>query len=873
MLILLLTSFGLLTNTVFAYSNLYTTSINDSDNYSTIKYEKNLQFIDDTIKNVKTVDSIALPKTNSNMAFDYPVYYDAEDSLLFDFVRQKAYLYGNAIVIYESINLTADFIEMDFNTNEVYAYGIEDSLGNVNGKPLFTDNEENFEADTIRYNFRSKKGIIKEVTSEFEGSFLHGGKTKKQENGHIHMIDGKFTTCDLDHPHYYFKISKAKVIPNDKIVSGPAYLVIEDIPTPLGIPFGFFPNSKGGSSGVVIPEFGEEGNRGFFLRKGGYYWAINDYMDLTVLGDIYSKGSWGVSMSTNYKVRYKYNGKLIVVYNKNSLGYKGLPNYSTNSLYSVKWKYNQDPKARPNSTFSVDVNMSSSQYDKYNSYSASNYMSTNKTSSISYSKNWPGTPFSMTAALRQNQNSSTNQINLTLPDLTFNVNRIYPFKRQVKVGKTRFYEKIGVSYNMSLTNRITTMNDSTFLDIGFNDISNGIYHKIPVSTSFKFLKYTTISPSFNYAERWYFKQLNQYWGYETATDTAATVISDYYTKFSRVWDYSASVSWATQIYGMFNFKKGKIKAIRHVIRPNISFRYLPDFGQDRYNYYGEYDKIVYNYNTQQYDTVSEIYSYYGALPYGSAPRGGAGSINLSIGNNVEMKVRNTNDTIVTDKKVKILESLTFSTNYNLMADSLNLAPIAVNGRTKISFLDLTFGATLDPYDYGENSYGNNVRINEFLINSKGIPVRMTIARASASFSLRSSKTSKSDDIPESQYETLYGYPEHYVDFNIPWDIRFSYNYNYSKPYDEAKITQSLRVTGSFNLTQKWKISFGSGYDFVSHDATYTTIDVYRDLHCWEASLHLVPFGLHKAYMFQINVKASMLKDLKLAKRRSWVDNF
>lgn len=873
MLILLLTVIGVFTNNAYGYYNHHTTSFFKQSNYLTTDYSKPVLTIeDDTIRTSieKSIDSIDMPK--SDMAFDYPVYYDAEDSLLFDFVKQKAYLYGNAVVIYESINLTADFIEMDFNTNEVYAFGIEDSLGVVNGKPLFKDKEEEFEADTIRYNFRSKKGIIKEVTTEFEGSFLHGGKTKKQENGHVHMIDGKFTTCDLDHPHYYFKISKAKVIPNDKIVSGPAYLVIEDIPTPLGIPFGFFPNSKGGSNGILIPEFGEETNRGFFLRKGGYYWAINDYMDLTVLGDIYSKGSWGLSLSTNYKVRYKYNGNLVMVYNKNKIGYQGLSNYQSNDMYAFRWKFNQDAKARPNSTFSADVNISSSSFDKYNSYSASNYMSTNKTSSISYSKNWPGTPFSLTAALRQNQNNQTRQIKMTLPDVAFNVNRIYPFKRSVKVGKTRFYEKIGVSYNMSLTNQIATT-DSAFFDIDFDNITNGISHKIPITTSFKFLKYTTISPGFNYTERWYFKQMNQFWDYQDATDTVGYLASDYYTNFSRVWDYNASVNWSTQLYGMFNFKKGRLKAIRHVVSPNISFSYRPDFGQEKYGYYDEYYRIQYNGTTGQYDTVPYIYSLYSNLPYGSPTRGGAGSINFNIGNNLEMKIRDKNDTVTTDKKIKILESLVFTTNYNIMADSLNWAPLSINGRTKIKLFDISFRATLDPYAYGINEYNRPQRINEFLINSADKKLfRMTTAYASASFSLRSSSSTKAET-PASQYEVLYGYPDNYVDFDIPWNLRVSYNFDYRKPYDEATISQNVRLTGDFNLTKKWKISFGSGYDFILNKATYTTVDIYRDLHCWEASLHLVPFGTHKAYMFQINVKASMLKDLKLAKRRSWYDNF
>lgn len=872
MLILLLTVLCVFTNNSYAYNNLRTiTAINTENSFTNYYSEFNSQ-IDDTIKEIreKTVDSIPIPK--SNMAFDYPVYYDAEDSLLFDFIRQKAYLYGNAVVIYENINLTAAFIEMDFNTNEVFAYGIKDSTGIAKGKPLFKDKEEEFEADTIRYNFRSKKGIIKEVTTEFEGSFLHGGKTKKQEDGHVHMINGKFTTCDLEHPHYYFKISKAKVIPNDKVVSGPAFLVIEDIPTPLGIPFGFFPNSKGGSNGILIPEFGSEDNRGFFLRKGGYYWAINDFMDLTLLGDIYSKGSWGLNLATNYKVRYKYRGNLILVYNKNKIGYEGLPNFQYSDMYSAKWRFIQDAKARPNSTFSADVNISSSQFDKYNSYSANNYMSSNKTSSISYSKNWPGTPFSLTAALRHNQNNTTQQINLTLPDITFNVNRIYPFKRQVKVGKTKFYEKIGVSYNMSMTNKVTTT-DSAFFDIDFNNITNGIYHKIPINTSFKFLKHTTVAPSFNYAERWYFKELNQFWDYKSPSDTIGFLASDYLTRFSRAWDYNAAVNWSTQIYGMFNFKKGKIKAIRHVVTPSVSFSYRPDFGVEKYGYYDEYYRIQYNGNTGQYDTVSYIYSLYSNLPYGSPTRGGAGSVNFSLGNNLEMKVRDLKDSTVVDKKIKLLESLSFSTNYNIMVDSLKLAPVSISGRTKVKLLDLTFRATLDPYSYAENEYGTYRRIDEFLINSDDKQLfRMTIASVSASFSLNSSKSSKETSTP-SQYEILYGYPDNYVDFDIPWNLRFSYNFNYNKPYDESKITQNVRMTGDFSLTKKWKISFGSGYDFILNKATYTTIDIYRDLHCWEASLHLVPFGTHKAYMFQINVKASMLKDLKLAKRRSWYDNF
>ncbi|MDD3741833.1 MAG: putative LPS assembly protein LptD [Bacteroidales bacterium] len=869
MFILLLTFLIVFTKTLPLYSNLYTNTISSSriEKPCTL-YTYNSQ-LDDTIKTVSKVDSISYKK--SSMSFDYPVYYDAEDSLLFDFKKQKAFLYGKAVVIYESVNLTAEFVQMDFENNEVLAYGLTDSTGQVIGKPVFKDNAEEFDADTIRYNFRTKKGIIKEVMTEFEGSYLHGSKTKMQPDKHVHMIDGKFTTCDLEHPHYYFAISKAIVIPDDKIISGPAFLVIEDIPTPLGIPFGFFPNKKGGSSGIIIPEFGEEANRGYFLRNGGYYWAINDFVDLTVLGDGYTKGSWGLSLLTNYKVKYKFSGSLNAKYSRNVLGYKDI-NYQREDLYAVKWRYVQDPKARPNSNFSADVNVSSSKFDKYNSYNAANYMSTNKTSSISYSQIFPNSPFSLTSAFRHNQNNSTGAITLTLPDLAINMSRIYPFKRKVKVGESKLYEKIGIAYSMNLTNQIQT-SDSSFFDFGFDNITNGISHRIPISTSVKFLKYTTLTPSFNYTERWYSKSAEQSWVFTDSTDSEGKLLTEYQTQFSRVWDYSVNLKWSTQIYGTFNFKKGNLKAIRHVMSPSISYNYLPDYGQRKYNYYDEYYRIQYNGTTGQYDTIGYIYSRFQGLPYGTPSRGGAGSINLNIGNNLEMKLRNKNDTVAQDRKIKLLENLTISTTYNIMADSLNLAPLTINGRTKIKLLDLTFNTSLDPYAIMENDYGSGVRINQFAYNVNNQLLRLTIVNLNAGFSLNSKMAESKAHTDIDPYQTLYGYPDQYVDFDIPWNVRVNYTFRYTKPYFESNITQTVNVTGDFNLTKKWKISFTSGYDIVNKKATYSTIDVYRDLHCWEASLHLVPFGEHKSYMFQINVKASMLKDLKLAKRRSWFDNF
>ncbi len=824
----------------------------------------------DTIR-LNIADTLPIPtekKKDNNtqkMNLDYPVYYNATDSIIIDFANQKAYLYGKAVLIYESVNLTSEFMSLDFNNNEVYAHGITGADGKIIGKPEFKDGDETFVADTIRYNFKSKKGIIKNVITEFEGSFLHGDKTKLQPNKHVHIIDGKFTTCDLEHPHYYFKISKAIVIPDDKIVSGPAYLVIEDIPTPLGIPFGFFPNKKGGTSGVIIPEFGDEDNRGFFLRNGGYYWAISEKADLTILGDIYSKGSWGLGFMSNYKVRYKYSGRLDFKYNKNVFGVRDI-NQTKDDMYAFRWKFNQDPKAWPNANFTADVNISSAKFDRYNSYSANNYMSTNKQSSISFTKSFPNSPFNMTLALRQTQNNATHKIDLTLPDFNLNMNRIYPLKRRVQVGQSKFYEKIGVSYTMNATNRISTT-DTAFFALGFQNFTNGFNHRIPVTTSLKFLKYTTIAPSFTYTERWYFKALNKFWDYDQND-----IIYDYYTKFSRVYDYNFSVNWSTQLFGTFNYKKGRIKAIRHIVNPSISYSYLPDFGKEKYNYHDSFSRIVYNANTGQYDTLSYIYARFEGLPYGVPARGGAGSINLNLGNNLEMKLRNTNDTINPDRKVKILESLNFSTSYNIFADSLNWSPVNVNGRTKIKFLDLNFNATLDPYMVVPNLTGTSgIRINRFLVSETGQLFRLTTSNLAIGFSLNSHKAEQKNTQTE-QYSVLYGFPDNYVDFDIPWNFRINYNLRYAKPYFESNITQTLNFSGDFSLTKKWKISFTSGYDFVKKTATYTTIDIYRDLHCWEASLHMIPFGQHKAYMFQINVKAQMLKDLKLAKRRSWFDN-
>lgn len=843
--------------------------------YNEFDYQRlyDYHIIDSTTK----IDTIKVTPKKSSTEYDFPIYYTSDEKGMTDFRNKKSYLFTNAKISYEEITLTADYMELDFSNNEVLAHGMFDSLGNVVGKPVFKEGEDVYQADTIRYNFKTKKGIIKNVTTEFDGSFLHGGKTKMHANRHVHMVDGKYTTCDnINCPHFYFQISKAIVIPNDKIVSKYANLVIADIPTPIGLPFGFFPNTKNGTSGVIIPTLGNEETRGYFLRDGGYYWLISDKADLTLLGDIFSKGSWSLGMRAKYKVRYKYSGHLNLKYNKNSFGYKGLPNYKTEELFEFVWVFNQDPKARPNSTFSADVNMSSTKYNKENLYDPGDFMATNKQSSISYSKNFPNTPFSLSLALRHNQNNKTGTINFTLPDLSFSMNRIYPLKSKVKVGESKWYEKVGVSYTMNLTNRIKT-NEKSFFNIGFDSITNGISHTIPVTTSLKFLKYTTVTPSFTYTERWYVKSMNKHW-VDTSSNVAIPggyVESDYLAGITRAWDYKASISWMTQLYGTFNFKgNGKLKAIRHVLSPKLSVNYTPDFSKPKYKFYDDYYQIRYNNSTGQYDTVSYFYSRFEGLPYGGPPKGGSGILNLDLDNNLEMKLRNKSDTSSVDKKVKIFESFSFGTNYNIFADSLKWAPLSISGRTRISILDFSFRGMFDPYSYDVDKYGSFVRIDKLLFrdNSKNNKIaRLTSAYLSVDFSLNPKAREKAKNT--NAYRTQYGSPYPYADFSIPWNMRVSYAINYSKPFDKETITQAINISGDLNLTEKWKVSINTGYDIVRKELTYTTVDIYRDLHCWEASLHIRPFGNYKSYMFQINVKSSVLQDLKLNKRRSWYDNF
>lgn len=856
---------------------------NTFDNPNIPKISPELMQPDSLRTDSMQVDTLGLDSVQKPF-IDSPIVYNASDSIIVSFDGQKVYLYNNATVTYQDIELKAYYIELNLQTKEIFAKGIMDSTETLVQKPVFTQGSEEYNSETMRYNFETEKAFITNVVSEQGEGRILSEKTKKIGKEVFITEDAKYTTCDAEHPHFYLHLSKAKVISGNKIITGPAYMVLEDFPIYFPfIPFGYFPSSPTFSSGIMVPTYGEEQNRGFFLRDGGYYWAASEYFDLAVRADIYSRGSWGTKLHTNYRKRYKFSGGFDFKYAMNVYGEHGLDTYSRSPQFQVTWSHSQDAKANPNRTFSASVNFSTSGYDKQNSLSASNYLRTQKSSSISYTRKFENTPFNMSVNLRHSQNSSDTTLTLSLPEMTFSMAKIYPFRKKNRSGPVKFYEKFGISYTGNLKNSITAK-EYEILDKSFaNDWRNGIKHNIPISfPSFNLMKFINVSPSIGYNEKWYFKKYNYtYHGDEVFQDARGNdthVKIDTLTGLNRVYDYSYSLSTSTNIYGMYIplNPDSKIKGIRHKFTPSASFSYRPDFGQAKFGYW----------QPTQIDSLGRI-EYYdvnaGGIYGGSPGRGASGSINLSLSNNLEMKVLDTTDTTKTDapqkfKKVKIIDNLSFSSSYNLIADSLNLAPVSMRARTTIAGVSINMGGILDPYEVNENYR----KINKFVWNErKGLSKLGRLTRANLSFGM-SFKSKKGDKEAEKNKELiesenlLQGDYADYIDFNIPWDFGFDYSFNYSGPTSTApngRVTQTLGFRGNINLTEKWRISMNTNFDIMAHEFSFTTFNVNRDLHCWSMAFNFVPFGYMKSYSFTINAKSSMLKDLKLQKQQSHYDNF
>lgn len=802
----------------------------------------------------------SLPKTakKKKTDLDAEVKYHARDSIRFSVDLKKVYLFGEAQINYKDIELKAAYIEIDQETKEVYAEGVIDSTGKTVGTPQFTSGGQSFEASKMRYNFQTEKGKIIEVVTQEGDGFLHGEKVKKMNEGHYYIADGGYTTCDAEHPHYMIRAKKLKVIPNDKIVSGPAFLVFEeDVYTPLVVPFGWFPNKQGRKSGIIFPEYGESPSQGFFFRNMGYYFNLGDKIDLALTGDIYTQGSYAVKATSNYAKRYKFNGRIEFSHNSLRNSRPDFPDYSVQNNFFLRWKHQQDAKARPSTSFSTDINAGTATFFSNGlTVSTQDYLTNTFTSSIAFAKRWIGTPFSLNMNLSHSQNTQTHVVNLSLPQIAFNVQRFYPFKRKNQIGRQRWYEKIGVSYSLRMENRVTTSDSTFFTRQTLDKMQNGIIHSIPITTSFKAFKYFTISPSVNYNERWFFQSLDKNWNNETQTLEVDTT----YGFFSNR-DVNASINANTTLYGLVQFKKGWIRGIRHVFNPRAGFTYRPKMASNEVGYYGTNG----TFGSYSHDDLSI---------YGRPPTVNTGAVTFGFGNQLEMKVRSKKDTITGFKKIKLLEQLNVGSSYNVFADSLNLSDITIGGRTTIlERLSVNFNMNLTPY--AQDSLGR--KVNRWLVYESEQLTRLTTASVALTLNLNG-KTQQSNYQSEvatdAELAQINANKIGYVDFNIPWRLDISYNLalnNTNAATDQTRITQTLQFQGDVNITPKWKLGATSGYDFRAKDFSYTSITIYRDLHCWEFSMTWVPFGQQQQWSFDLKIKSPVLQDLKLSRRKNAFD--
>lgn len=802
---------------------------------------------------------------------DSPVTYSSQDSIVFQISGNSVQTYGDGKVKYENIDLESEYIELNVVKREVFAKGLPDSTNEVKGSPVYKDASESFDADSMRYNFDSKKGLAFGIYTQQDEAYLHGGRTKIHDNKEIHIQHGKYTTCDDKDPHFFVEMTKAKIVIDDKIVFGPAWVVVDEIPIPVVLPFGYFPIKKGRSNGIIIPTIGEESTKGFYFRNGGVYFGISEYVDFKWLADVYSLGSWRTTLSSNYKVRYRFNGNFSVTYA--SLVSNEIRQAPT---FNVKWSHSQTQKSPYSPNFSANVNYGSAGYAKQNTYSTSEYLNNQISSNIYLSKKFAGTPLAISASLSHSQNNIDSTITLTLPQLRLTASTFTPLKRKHAVGKERFYEKIAVSYTGEMQNKLVNAKlDSNFYRKETLDLfQSGINHSIPVSASFKLFKYITVSPSFNYQERWYTTKLKKEWDDNyiqyTKTDTIiGGVRIDTLSEFSRVYNYSVGVSANTKIYGMYRFRGQALKAIRHVVTPSVSYTITPDFSSDKYGYYGKYVK-----NSSGDEA---LYSYYEKGIYGVPSSQKQSSISFSLGNNVEAKVRSKTDTVTGTKKIKLIENLSLNGSYNFAADSLKMSLISLSGySTILNRFTVRYSATFDPYAIGvkesDNGSRTQVRVNNYMIDKYGSLWRKTQDQWATSLSYTFGPINDKDDNLNLPVDEMYSY------WDVPWNLSVSYSlsiprkyyYDYNNQLDSVSnnVIQTISASGKVSLTKNWNIAFSTGWDFEEKGISYTTLNVYRDLHCWDMAFTWVPFGDRQRWEFTLKIKASMLSDIKIDMKSS-----
>jgi LptD protein len=830
-------------------------------------------------------DTVAVTKRSD---IETTINYSARDSIRASVDGKMIWLYGQAKIVYGKVQLEADQIIIDYGKNTLTAHGTRDSLGQRVGYPAFQDGNELYETKDIVYNFKTGRAHISEVVTKQGEGIIHVETAFKNEKDELFSRNNAYTTCDLEHPHFVIRSTKSKAIPNDKIVSGPFYFEFNDIPLPIGFLFGMFPAERESKSGIIFPSYGEENRRGFSLRDMGYFFDISDYIKLAITADIYSKGGHAIKFSSNYAKRYKYTGSFNFAYSNTKVADK-IESPKITKDYHLTWSH--APKSKGSSRFSASVNAATTTYNQNNNlnygYGADLYstdltsISAKLSSNVSYSKKFAGTPFSLSVNGSINQDLQTRVVDLPFPNIAVNMTNQYPFQR--KDGRTTPLDNFSIGYKMTASNRITNNlgrvsseadHDSIApfnfenLPVFLKNARKGIRHTIPISTSNKFLRYFTISPSINYDERWYFEKLD--WRYDTINNKSV-LVADTTHQFNRIANYSVSAGLSTRIYGLYFFKKGNVKAIRHVINPSISFGYTPDFAKNT------------NYFQELTDPSGKTFykSRHEGFVYGGSSLGKSGSIGFGIGNNVEMKVQNEKDSVA--RKVMLLNNLSVTSSYNLVADSFNLAPFNISANTNIknNLVNINFSASLDPYTYITDDEGFERKIDQYALKG-GKLGRITSATLAASTNLNPKGREEgqstrekitNSDLSQSDKDFLIRNPEAYVDFDIPWSLQISYNLSYNHRINTAPgITQTIQLAGKLALSEKWQTSFNSGYHFESGEFTQTNISITRDLHCWTMSFWWVPFGRFQSYNFTINVKSSLLKDLKLERRKPFFDN-
>jgi len=821
---------------------------------------------------IKPKDSVAKPKE----LLESIIVHSADSLIRQDLKNKKILLFDNAHVNYNNIDLTAGFIEIDNNTNIITARGIKDSIGNYSQRPIFKQGSQESTQDTIKFNFKTEKAKIWGLKTEQQGIIIRGEVSKKHNDSVIFIENIKLTSSEKEKPDYYIDIKRAKFIKDKKLVAGTSQLVIADVPTPIVLPFAYVPLNKGRTSGVLMPTWGENNRQGYFLQNGGYYFVLNDNFDLALLGDIYTNGSWGMRAESGYAKRYRFSGKFDFKYENLINSLKGLDDYSKSTNYNIRWSHSQDTKASPNSRFSASVNLGSSKYFKesINEYNTNSFLNNTLSSSVSYYKKFIGTPFNMSLSVTHSQNTNTEEIAMALPSLQVNMDRIYPFTGKGGVKKNAI-QKTGLSYSLKGDNRIKTTDEFFFKKEMFEDAKSGIQQDISLNTNMKALKFFTLSPSVSYKEVWYFDRLNK--TYDAVNNK---IVTDTITGFSAFREYSGALSLATTFYGMFNFKKGNIEAIRHVVRPSVSYSYRPDFSS-------------YNEEVQKTADPNDYleYSPFANGIFGSPGTGLSNSLNFGLDNNLEAKLRKKDSTEKEAQKIILLNNLNFSTSYNMAADSLKWSPVGVNAGTKLfkDKLSLNVRGTLDPYAIDVNGR----KINTFNINNGGSLFRLTNAGITMNYSLSSKddKSKKTSDEKNAQANNSDGVFGEDLDVTnrqmdnkesdknkvketklyqskIPWTLQLAYTLNYSNNNREQEISSnSLMFSGDIELTPKWNVGVSSGYDIKNQGFTYTQLRFSRDLDSWKLNFNWVPFGERQTYYFFIGVKSSMLSDLKYDKRQ------